>query len=58
MVYNLLLTGAYMIVDLLLGEIYIKDRSALGMQTVVHHLIAITLVYMALSIGTGAILIG
>ena len=58
MVYNLLLTGAYMIAELMLGEIYIKDRSKLGMQLVVHHMIAISLVYMALSIGTGAILLG
>jgi len=58
MVYNLLLTGAYMIAELALGEIYIKDRSKLGIQLVIHHVIAIVLVYMALTIGTGAILIG
>ena len=47
-----------MIAETVLGEMYIKDRSYLGMQLLVHHFVAIALIYMALSIGTGAILIG
>ena len=47
-----------MIAELLLGEMYIRDRSNLAKQIIIHHLIVIALVYMCLTIGTGAILIG
>ena len=58
MVYCLILTGTFMIAELLLGEMYIRDRSNLAKQIIIHHLIVIALVYMCLTIGTGAILIG
>jgi len=57
-VYCLLMTGAYMIAELVLGEIYIKDRSKLGKQLLVHHFLAIAIVYAVLTIGTGAIWMG
>jgi len=30
MVYNLLLSGAFMLADLTIGEVYIRDRSVLA----------------------------
>ena len=58
MVYCLFMTGAYMIAELVLGEIYIRDRSKLGKQLLVHHFLAIAIIYMVLSIGSGAIFLG
>ena len=52
------MTGAYLVAELILGEIYVKDRSKLGKQLLIHHFAAIAVIYMTITIGTGSIFLG
>ena len=54
----MLMTGSYLTAELILGEIYVKDHSKLGIQLLFHHFAAIAVIYMSISIGSGCIFLG